>query len=66
MGFEVSVEYAFGVYVCDSVDDLLDDNFDAFFIGFVLFAGDEFLEVLLIVVEDDLEGLFFGFVEDLE
>jgi len=54
------------VYVCHSVDDLLDDNFDAFFIGFVLFAGDEFLEVLLVVVKDDLEGLFFGLVEDLE
>lgn len=60
------MQYAFGVDIGDSVDDLLDDNFDAFFIGLVLFAGDEFLEVLLVVVEDDLQGLLFGFVEDLE
>lgn len=60
------MQYAFGVDIGDSVDDLLDDNFDAFLIGFVLFAGDEFLEVLLVVVEDDLQGLLFGFVENLE
>ncbi len=57
---------AFGVDVGHSVDDLLYDHFDAFLVGLVLLAGDELLQVLLVVVEDDLQRLLLRLVEDLE
>jgi hypothetical protein len=60
------VQDAFGVDICHSVDDLLDDHLDPFLIGLVLLAGDKFFQVLLVVIENDLQGLFLGLVENLQ
>lgn len=53
------------VDIANPIDYLLDNHLDLFLIDLVLFAGYELLEVLLVVFEDYLEGLLFGFVDDV-
>ena len=53
------------VDIANSIDYLLDNHLDLFLIDLVLFTGYELLEVLLVVFEDYLEGLLFGFVDDV-
>lgn len=60
------MEYFLGVDECDSVEDLLDDCFHLLLINFVVLAGDELLQVLLIVVEHYFQHLLLGLVDDLE
>ena len=63
--FKVSMEYSFRMDVCYSIEYLLEDDFDLFLIDFIVFAGDKFFEVEVVVVEYNFEHLFFGFVEDV-
>lgn len=60
------MEYFLGVDECDSVEDLLDDCFHLLLINFVVLAGDELLQVLLVVVEHYFQHLLLGLVDDLE
>lgn len=57
---------AFGVDICNPIDDLLDDDLDPFLVDLVILACYEFLQILLVVIEDYLQGLLLRFVEDLE
>lgn len=60
------MEYFLGVDEGYSVEDLLDDCFHLFLIDFVVLAGDELLEVLLVVVEHYFQHLLLGLVDHLE
>ena len=66
MRFEVAVQDALGVDIGNPIDDLLDDDLNPLLIDLVLLVGDELLQVLLVVVKHDLQGLLLGLVEDLE
>ena len=57
---------ALGVDIRNPIDDLLDDDLNPLLIDLVLLVGDELLQVLLVVVKHDLQGLLLGLVEDLE
>jgi len=60
------MEYFLGVDEGYSVEYLLDDCFHLFLIDFVVLAGDELLEVLLVVVEHYFQHLLLGLVDHLE
>ena len=57
---------ALGVDIRNPIDDLLDDDLNPLLIDLVLLVGDELLQVLLVVVKHDLQGLLLRLVEDLE
>lgn len=57
---------ALGVDIGNPIDDLLDDDLNPLLIDLVLLVGDELLQVLLVVVKHDLQGLLLGLVKDLE
>lgn len=48
-----------------SVEYFLDDDFDLFFINFIIFASDILFEVIIIEVKYYFEQLFFGLVEHI-
>lgn len=50
----------------NAIEYLLDDYLDLFLIDLVVLAGDELLEVLLVVVEHYLQHLLLGLVDHLE
>ena len=60
------MEYLLRMDVCDSIEDLLDDDFDFFFIWLVLFIGDELFEVEVRVVEHNFKFFVFCFIGDVE
>ena len=60
------MKYSFRMYVGNSIQNFFDDNFDFLFIRFVFFIRDEFFQIVIVEVEDDLEHLFFGSVHDVE
>ena len=60
------MEYFLGVDEGYSVEYLLDDCFHLFLIDFVVLAGDELLEVLLVVVEHYFQHLLLGLVDHLQ
>lgn len=60
------MEYLLGVDEGNPIEYLLDDYFDLFFVDFVVLAGDELLEVLLVVVEHYLEHLLLGLIDDVK
>ena len=63
---EVSMEYFLGVNECDSIENLFDDYFHFLLIDFIVLAGDELLEVLLVVVEHYFQHLLLRFVDHLQ
>ena len=63
--FEIAVQDPFGVDVCHSTEDLFEDDLDLFLLDFVILVGEEFLEVVVVVVEYYFEQLLLGLVDDL-
>lgn len=60
------MEHFLGVDEGDSVEDLLDHYSNLLLIDLVVLAGDELLEVLLVVVEHYFEQLLLRLVDDLQ
>ena len=56
---------AFVVDEGESIEYLLENNFDLLLIDLVVLGCDVLLEVVVVVVEDDLQQLLLGLVEDL-
>lgn len=57
---------AFRVDISHPIQYLLDDYFNPFLIDFVILAGDELLQILLVVIKNDLKGLLLGLVKYLK
>lgn len=57
---------AFRVDIRNPVYNLLDDDLYPLLVDLVIFAGYELLQVLLVVIEDYLQGLLLGLVKDLK
>ena len=60
------MKYSFRMYVGNSIQNFFEDNFDFLLIGFVFFIGDEFFQIVVVEIEDNLKHLFFGSVHDIE
>ena len=60
------MEYSLGMDVGHPVYYLFYHDLDLVLVHLVVFTRDELLEVLVVEIEDNLEGLLFGLVKYLE
>lgn len=62
---QIPMKYSLSVDICYSIQYLLHNNLNFFLIRFIIFASDELLEVIVIVVKNDFKQLFFRLVFDI-
>lgn len=64
--FKVSMKYPFRMDVSNSIQYLLQDNFDLLLVYLVIFAVYVLLEIVIVIIEHYFEQLIFGFVQDVD
>ena len=62
---EIAMKYFFLVTEINPTQYFLDDSFGLFFLNHVVLRMNKLLKVVLVKIEDDLEVLFDGLVDDI-